>query len=162
MSPTLEAREARSVGVAARIRVKGITEKDADKVEGETKLGELALDCRLAPGDEPRNAKLWRAGEFFLLTRKNAMQAKLCKGLTSGSDYDRQPGHDNDEGTAPEYVRWCVEAIAFDEMVKRAIISKAGHWCRSELESVVMQDNDSGNLPFLRQALAIVDTYAHS
>ncbi len=160
LSPTLEAREARSVGIAARIRVKGIAACDVDKVECETVLGELALDGDLAPMDEPRNAKLWRAGEFYLLTRMKARRAKLCRGLPSGSDYDRQPGHDNDEGTDPEYVQQCLNAVAASDTMVRAIIIEHGYHCWSEIESVVMENNNPGNLPFLRRALAVVDAYA--
>ncbi|MEE8307948.1 MAG: hypothetical protein V3R81_11835 [Gammaproteobacteria bacterium] len=155
-SPALEAREARSVGIAARIRVKGIAEKNADKVECETTLGRLALECRLAPGNEVRNAKLWRAGEFYLLARIKAQRAKLCKSLPSGSDYERQPGHDSDEGTDPEYVRQCLTAITISDTMIRAIIVEHGYHCWAEIESVVMEDHNPVDLVVLRRALATV------
>jgi hypothetical protein len=119
-----QAREARSVGIAARVRVHDLKPAEAERQESGHALGRLFVAGHLGPSvaeNGPGRGRLrFDAGEEYERICRRYDQAMGARRVRSTSDFDA-PGYDASEGTDRAYVKWCRQAVRAHEASREAL-----------------------------------------
>jgi hypothetical protein len=107
-----EAKENKSVGIQARIRVHKLKPAEAEREEAGHVLGRMLIEGHLGPalaedGGPGIGQLRFNAGEEYENICRFYARAMGTRGVRSGSDYNGPAGYDGSEGDDPAYVARC-------------------------------------------------------
>jgi hypothetical protein len=141
-------RDAASVALEARQRLFGAPVEDAAQPEWETVLGRLYKRGELHPMDSPKGReiakRMYDAGCLYREMRSNydrVMMARQLRTIVSS-----RGGHDNSDGTDPEYVAWAARIRQQHERCVLALMATMDLHATAAIEQIVVEDRMVGNL----------------
>jgi hypothetical protein len=135
-----------ALGLAARIRIHGLSPSKASHPAAGTVFGRAYLAHELHPFDSAHNALLYDAGLEFERRRRAYRRAIQAMRIASAGDLDRQSGFDGDE--SPELVEACQRAMRSYAEIRSAILECGDPLAMLALECWILEDKrmDIGSL----------------
>ena len=136
----LEVRDdALSVNREARQRQYGIAAAEATQPEWGSVLGRL---YKLGDITRPQ----LDAGLAYAQMRSDYNRVMMSRPMPSGSDLERQHGHDGSDGTDPAYVAWSARIRQLHERCVLALMATMDLHATAAIERVAVEDRPAGNL----------------